>query len=78
VLLHPGCHGPLCRHSSSARRAVAPWLLWPLCRSARRHAAAPWLAWRRARRLAKAVFLIHRKGGGWRRLGCARGGLGAS
>jgi hypothetical protein len=53
----------------------------PLCRSARRRAVALWLAlWplsRVARRLAKAVFLIHRKGG-WRGLACARGGLAAS
>jgi hypothetical protein len=52
-----------------------------LCRSARRRASLPWLAlWplsRAARRLAKAVFLIHRKGG-WRGLACAHGGLGAS
>ena len=52
-----------------------------LCRSARRRAVVLWLAlWplsRAARRLAKAVFLIHRKGG-QRGLACAHGGLGAS
>ena len=45
-------------------------------KSVRRRAVAPWLTLRRARCLAKAVFLIHRKEGGLR-LACAGGGLGA-
>jgi hypothetical protein len=45
-------------------------------RSARRRAAAPCQAWRGAGRLAKAVFLIRRKGGGggaWAALAVALG-----